>query len=568
MLDPGSIIALTQITYEGAKRAVDLVLTAIHFPKECEESFVQLKLEQFRLQCWGRSARLEQGRLIEALHPIFPEIRNALDCISALFQDLNKLQAKFGIVSTSVEDVGQRQKELAYKWNEELHKQGLALSGEQIEDGAPSLISKEQKAFFPAGTFTVNLPARLRWALGNKSKFRNCVAELERYTNKLNQLLPERQSLQYKQDWTRVNIIIVGQADDEKTVSLLRNALEGSPAIESSLRGLVDRKSVAAAPNTTNFLPGNPQLDMSAFAIRPGTLDKEKFITTSKSTGKLAVFEKKSWEDERSMANRSKLQMRLSRLVAMLRPGRSDCILKAIGFAEDEVTKCWWIVYEVPSFISVNPNLRVMTLQERLGRQSFHLAPLEVRTKLALSLASAYSELFSSGWVHKAISSHSIVYFGSYTDLIRPSVVGFEFSRQDTEESNIDAAKTPARVERSVYRHPDYIGSEADRYVTQYDIYSFGLVLIEIAFWQPLRDVCPYAKGNIFGKEEAKNVQKWAAHVIDTQFAFRVGTAYANVVSWCLKIGARFSKEQEDWHPALAFNDHVVVPLSQMYNNS
>ncbi|KAL5600584.1 hypothetical protein FOVSG1_008396 [Fusarium oxysporum f. sp. vasinfectum] len=562
MLDPGSIIALTQITYEGAKRAVDLVLTAIHFPKQCEELFVQLKLEQFRLQCWGRSAGLEQGRLIEALHPIFPEIRNALDCISALFQDLNKLQAKFGIVSTTVEDVGQRQKELAYKWNEELHKQGLALSGKQSDDGGPSLISKEQKAFFPVGTFKVNLPARLRWALGNKSKFRDCVAELEKYTNKLNQLLPERQSLQYKQDWTRVNIIIVGKADDENTVSLLRNALEGSPAMESSLRGLVDRKSVAAAPTSTNFLRGNPQLDKSAFAMPIGAENKERFITTRKTTGEQVLFEKKSWDDERSMANRSKLQMRLSRLVAMLRPGRSSYLLKAVGFAEDEVAKCWWIVYEMPPSIKSGPNCRVMTLHERLGRQSFHMAPLEVRTKLAFALATAYSELFSSGWLHKAISSHSIVYFGPYTDLISPSVVGFEFSRQDTEESNVDAAKTPAQVERSIYRHPDYIGSEAKRYMTQYDIYSFGLVLIEIAFWQPLKDVCPYAKGDTFGKEEAKSVQKWATQVAETQFAFRVGTAYANVVSWCLKNGARVSKDQEDWHPALAFNDHVVVPLS------
>ncbi|KAF4335641.1 hypothetical protein FBEOM_10506 [Fusarium beomiforme] len=561
MLDPGSIITLTQITYEGAKRAVDLVLTAIHFPKECEELFVQLKLEQFRLQCWGRSAGLEQGRLIEALHPVFPEIRNVLDCISALFHDLNKLQAKFGIVSTTVEDVGQRQKELAYRWNEELYKQGLAFSGKQSDDGTPSLISKEQKSFFPVGTFKVNLPARLKWALGSKSKFRDCVAELERYTDKLNQLLPERQSLQYKQDWTRVNIIIVGKAEDENTVSLLRHALDGSPAMESSLRGLVDRKSVATAPTTTNFLRGSPRLDRSAFEIPVGTQKPERFIGRRKTTGEQVLFEKKSWDDERSMANHSKLQMRLSRLVAMLRPGRSEYLLKAIGFAEDEVTKCWWIVYEIPSSIATSP-CQVMTLNERLGRQSFHMAPLETRLKLASALASAYSELFSSGWVHKAISSHSIVYFGPQSDLTRPHVVGFEFSRQETEESNVDAAKTPAQVERSVYRHPDYIGNEATRYIAQYDIYSFGLVLIEIAFWQPLKDVCPYAKGEIFGKEEAKRVQKWATQIAETQFAFRVGTGYAKVVSWCLRNGSQVSKDQEDWHPALAFNDHVIVPLS------
>lgn len=332
--------------------------------------------------------------------------------------------------------------------------------------------------------------------------------------------------------------------------------------MESPLRGLVDRKSVAAAPSTTNFLRGNPQLDKSAFAMPVGAQNKGRFITTKKKTGEQVLFEKKSWDDEHSMANRSKLQMRLSRLVAMLRPGRGNYFLKAVGFAEDEVAKCWWIVYEIPPSITSDPHCCAMTLQERLGRQSFHMAPLEVRAKLAFALATAYSELFSSGWVHKAISSHSIVYFGSHSPIISPSVVGFEFSRQDTEESNVDAAKTPAQVEQSLYRHPDYIGSEAKRYMTQYDIYSFGLVLIEIGFWQPLKDVCPYAKGPTFGKEEAKSVQKWAIQIAETQFAFRVGTAYANVVSWCLKSSARVSSDEEDWHPALAFNDHVVVPLS------
>ncbi|KAF5026823.1 hypothetical protein F66182_1107 [Fusarium sp. NRRL 66182] len=565
MLDPGSIIALTQITYQGAKRAVDIVLTAVHFPKDCEELLVQLKLEQFRLQCWGRSAGLEQGELIKALHPIFPEIRNSLDCICALFQDLNNLRAKFGIVSTSVQDVEQGQKGLVKRWNEELRKQGLAFSGKQadIDDEGASLISKEQQSFFPVGTFKVSLPARLRWALGNKTKFRDCVAELERYINKLDQLLPERQSLQYRQDWTRVNIIILGKADDENTVSLLRNALEGSPEMQSSLRGLVDRKLVAAAPSTTNFLRGNPQLDKSAFSITQASKDSGRLMATQKKTGEQVMFEKKSWDDERSLANRSKLQMRLGRLVAMLRPGRSNYLLRAIGFAEDEVAKCWWIVYEMPPPIATT-TCQVLTLNERLGRQFAHIAPLETRTRLASALASAYSELFSSGWVHKAISSHSIVYFGQQSDVAHPFVAGFEFSRQDTEESNVDAAKTQARVERNLYRHPNYIGNESNRYMAQYDIYSFGLVLIEIALWQPLKDVCPHGQSESFGRQEARHVQEWASKMVESHFAFRVGTVYANVVSWCLKNGTGNSHSQEDWHPALAFNDHVVVPLSSL----
>jgi hypothetical protein len=87
---------------------------------------------------------------------------------------------------------------------------------------------------------------------------------------------------------------MVGKADNENTISLLRHTLDGSPVMELSLRGIVDRKLVAAALNTTNFLRGNPQLDKSAFNIPMGTQGIERFIATRRTTGKQVLFEKKS----------------------------------------------------------------------------------------------------------------------------------------------------------------------------------------------------------------------------------------------------------------------------------
>ncbi|KAH7133853.1 prion-inhibition and propagation-domain-containing protein [Dactylonectria macrodidyma] len=560
-MEPGTIIAITQIAYDGAKQAVDLVLTAVHFPKECEGLFVQLKLEQFRLQCWGRSAGLEQGRLLEVLHPICSEIRNTLDRICALFRNLDKLQSQFGIISASI-DAEKGQKELSNRWNEELRKQGLTTSDKL--HGDESLISKEQQDFFPVGTFKVTLGNRLRWALGSKSKFCRCVAELEKHITKLHQLLPERQSLQYQQDLTRINIIIVGKATDEDTVDLLRHALDGTHLMESSLRSLLDRKAVATAPSMTNFLRGNPELDIEAYVVPQGFRNKDGFIATKKTSGELVYFEKKSWDDERSMTNRPKLQARLSRLVAMLRPGRSTYLLKALGVAEDEDGKCWWMAFEIPPAVQSIDSLEILTLHQRFGRGFFRLAPLESRFKLAFALASAYSELFSSGWVHKNINSLSIIYFGAKSDIRSPFVTGLEFSRQETEDSNVDAATTPAVAQQLIYRHPDYIGTQATRYKTQYDIYSFGLLLIEVAFWQPLKSVCPHVATSPFWSAEAQRVKSWALKVVAEQFAFRVGTVYTDVVRWCLENGDANGQTQEDWHPALAFNDYVVVPLAKL----
>lgn len=37
-----------------------------------------------------------------------------------------------------------------------------------------------------------------------------------------------------------------------------------------------------------------------------------------------------------------------------------------------------------------------------------------------------------------------------------------------------------------MYRHPNYQGEAAQGYKVQYDVYSVGLVLVEIALWMPL----------------------------------------------------------------------------------
>lgn len=383
-MDPGTIIAVSEIAYEGAKQAVKLVLVAVHFPKDCEELYVKLKLEQFRLQCWGRSAGLEDGKLIKALHPIYPEIRNVLDCIRALFCDLNRLQEKFGIISTSVENVDEDQKELAKQWTEELRKQGLAHDGKQDGEEDVLLISKEQQNFFPVGTFKVNLKARLQWALGSKSRFRDCVAELEKHMNKLNQLLPERQGLQYQQDWRRANIIIVGRAEDGDTVSLLRNALEGTSEMESPLRGLVERKYIAAAPSTTNFLRLARQFHMESYSVLWPSKDSDRFIATEKTTGEQVLMEKKSWNDEQTMTNHSRLRWRLSRLVAMLRPGRSNYLLGALGFMEDEKANCWRIVYNIPPAIVGTSSCQVLTLNECLSTSLSRMSHLSADSRLPL----------------------------------------------------------------------------------------------------------------------------------------------------------------------------------------
>jgi hypothetical protein len=61
---------------------------------------------------------------------------------------------------------------------------------------------------------------------------------------------------------------------------------------------------------------------------------------------------------------------------------------------------------------------------------------------------------------------------------------GFEYSRPDI--SGTSTSIPPVHAEWEIYRHPDYQGMKPQPARKTYDIYSLGIVLIEIALWQSI----------------------------------------------------------------------------------
>jgi hypothetical protein len=226
--------------------------------------------------------------------------------------------------------------------------------------------------------------------------------------------------------------------------------------------------------------------------------------------------------------------------------------------------------------------------------------PLEDRISLASSLVNSISALFNSSWLHKSIRSENIL-FPQVADLnsdLKPAtfngeslfLTGFEYSRQNTEHSlgkpwNKD-------INHAMYRHPFYQGQAPGPYRIQYDIYSIGLVLVEIARWMPLSsflDVKTTSNANShpprlsstmkdFSQADAEELQKRVLYFVDKEMAFRVGTPYCNAVRWCLthadekmKIEMQqvlsntglVASAEVDWRPALDFYNNIVVPLGR-----
>jgi hypothetical protein len=73
-------------------------------------------------------------------------------------------------------------------------------------------------------------------------------------------------------------------------------------------------------------------------------------------------------------------------------------------------------------------------------------------------------------------------------DIGNPYISGFEHARPDA--SGKSSESPDVRMEWEIYRHPDYqgIGNRKKARKT-YDIYSLGVIMVEIAHWRQIGDI-------------------------------------------------------------------------------
>jgi serine/threonine protein kinase len=222
---------------------------------------------------------------------------------------------------------------------------------------------------------------------------------------------------------------------------------------------------------------------------------------------------------------------------------------------------------------------------------------LSARFQLARELARSVLLLHSANWMHKAISSDNIVFFpkshSKERSLEGPFIVGFDYSRPATAGAPSQELQRDARVD--IYRHPKCLRGYP--FQKRYDIYSLGLVLLDIAKWRPLKEsFVPLARERYFKdvsedptkktrtdldridaklwgeirladveymRHELLNAARRDSHPDDV--AFRAGSTYWEVVQTC--IGPTFEKPglaEDDAELQRQFFLEVLRPLERL----
>lgn len=146
------------------------------------------------------------------------------------------------------------------------------------------------------------------------------------------------------------------------------------------------------------------------------------------------------------------------------------------------------LVFERPAEDSVHASLPPVSLRELLQPQ--HKPRLTDRIKLAHAICNCLLYLHAVNWLHKGLRSHNIVFFRTVSgqaDYSKPYLSGFDFSRPAHPKEMTDIPGDDA--EYDLYRHPHAQSTnpgERKRFKKSFDIYSLGVVLVEIAHWDKI----------------------------------------------------------------------------------
>ena len=176
---------------------------------------------------------------------------------------------------------------------------------------------------------------------------------------------------------------------------------------------------------------------------------------------------------------------------------------------------------------------------------------LTARFALAHKIATCLMYLHSVNWLHKGIRSENIISFnhdGGY-NIDKPCLTGFEYSRPARPGQGTVAV--PRNPRWDIYQYPD-IQTDGKRPLHRktFDIYSFGLVLLEIAHWKPIEKIMSIEQIATVDLGTTRAVRERLLRteptILDVTTCAIVGDRFCEVVRTCIGGRESFGIDRRD----------------------
>jgi hypothetical protein len=521
-------------------------------PKRFEHLRTRLRIEETRLLNWGENVGLVEELLdhpSQALQLNRNLILDILVQVQTAFNACIKIETKFsGIVV------------------------GNAGKGE-------SSVPKPKRSFLRRTLAVLENPKRisasLQWAMVKEDELESLVGKLIGYNDAVWSLLDrhamhelhlvQQQSnlimLQLTEKISELSDITAAMAIRSapgKTLSLSRSATlvdEEQQQHHSTLAALATFKARQLSIESSHT--NSDELLISDLDLRAPLNTPEPSSLFEYKGRQVWVEWRESLDEEQAHNILLVMEDRVRKLAKLLSQPEKPREFRAphcLGYLRDtdEDEPRYGFVYEVPAPLDEAPSSKQ---QMRNLRQLFMNVPypsLTRRIGLSVMIAESLFYLHAVNWLHKGLRSKSIIFFTDTNqdqlDLSSPIVSGFDFSRPDLPEEI--TVRHPSNIFDDLYRHPERLkdaSASTPRSQKSHDVYSLGIILLEIAFWQPIEEVMGIEMTH---KSARSSIYKIQERILDkssretggkqttiSRHEGQVGEVYAEVVRRCVRGG-------------------------------
>ncbi|KAF1982249.1 hypothetical protein K402DRAFT_424687 [Aulographum hederae CBS 113979] len=541
--------------FEGVKTGYGYFQLAANIDKDCESFRIRLLMEYTRMIEWGDAAGLSR---VED-HPAFDRKMRAQGAlIMAVLGEMNSLLGNLRQIGLQYEahDLTVSMDKMTVNDGGDKNDSKTSLLGTQaaspvdlsvfntvLSTASAGKDSKRHMSGFnhiiglSKGSLTIAKdPRRISWAMRDHNKFKEGLVRLKQLTDYLGGTLRNTQQeillqttretflgmLQLSTSVAEIKTLLSAvqvaplPACDDDGASIFSQAttLIGSDEGQGTGQGgrhnemsmfekLVRFRAVYAELETVKdieVLKYTLLKDVEALKIEVEEGGELAARTMGKYQGKIAWVEWKKYReisdgirDGETIWKAPDVAIEnVRRLVALMQRKERPVEFRVptcLGYVQDLDNSRFGFVYqqENPAAGQTEPK----SLLSLLGGDA---PSLTVRMRLAQSLATSILYLHAVSWLHKGLRSASVLFFDHELD--NPYITGFEYARPDRKDYT--ATAPPADLEWAIYCHPEYQGPNNMKafFKKTFDIYAFGIILLEIAYWKPAEEILGFVVDN------------------------------------------------------------------------
>lgn len=584
---PGIVIAATSMAFQifaACVKGYQLLIDMDTMPEHYEHLRIRLRIEQARFLDWGDKIGLVEELLEQpstGLQLKGGSVVAVLLEIQRLFKECIRIEAKFETSLDSSKDEGDGDSKATTPQDHHLPERRKLLLKKTLR-----LLNK-----------TLQVQTRLSWAMIKHEAFEKLIQGLISFNDSIVSLLDrsaidELRELQLQNQL--ISLQLCTKVDELKQLS---RAMQYSPG-HASQNDTWETRSVVPGPTVTDHnaedailarlasfkarqasLESNPALAN----VRPTSLNEINLLDDTALRSQAICRDKHVWiewkyveDDARTKERLAVIEQRIRKLTVLLAASAKPALFRGpncVGFCRDldRRNPRYGLIFERP--VDHPPADRLVSLLTLLKEK--HKTSLTTRIRLAHSIARSLMYLHSVNWLHKGLRSDNIIFFVSEDgepDMDNQIVAGFEYARPDLPDEETD--KPRGRFEHNIYRHPEVLGAHNPRSQKSHDIYSLGVILIEIALWQPVQDAVTEAGTQASSR---MRISKFRQALLDPHLLINVemhaGEKYRRVVERCLLGGLAIGVPPgtDESSPAVgaamltAFVEEVVVPLKGIH---